>query len=384
MYENSSNNPFAGLPVTLVNELLSKSGIIADEIYGPFREIQGDRDKLRKQLQEHNIIQNDSLTEGLETLTSCGVDGYYTVEKLLTNELVCCAAFAVEGLIPQSGKKHWENPSYKTLFHTDRYNSETKAISKAIMMQMSVELAAGAPHEIILLGKSFVTPFISIMETLRLALKSKESVTGEEFIKRIKSSILSFKTIFDPENSEKMWAGIPGNMSHKELINKLDWPHHYNDTILFTILLSPGEFTTPVPVEYPGLSQVKNLSIKDEKFAAVRDSLVSSISELHFIYYRPYNWTPVFRIEIAPSIARDSSKYALLLNSIKFQCSSAGIMEPYPVYGAGRMVKSLNRAMPSLRKSALSHIAGLHKGDLGEILPLLLFKDSDRGNDMEK
>jgi len=171
-----------------------------------------------------------------------------------------------------------------------------------------------------------------------------------------------------------MWVGIPKNTSKKELVNKLNWPQHYDDKILFTILLSPGEFTTPLSVEQSELEPVKNLPIKDEKFAAVRDSIVSAISELHVIYYRPHRWTPVLKIEIASSTARDSSQLAQLLNSIKYQCSSAGITEPYPVHCANKMVKSLEKAIPSLRKSAISQITNLYKDDLGDVFPLLMFK----------
>lgn len=360
--------------MALVKEILEKSGQIANEVYEPFREINDSRDKLREQLHEHNGIQNDSLTDGQKTLTSCGIDGYYTVERFLTSDLTCSAAFAAEGLVPPSGQKYWEKPSHKALFRTDQQHPEIARILRAIMMEMEVELAAKAPHDIIILNGSFITPFITFMETLKLALGSKESATSQEFINRIKPTIVSLNTIFDSRNTQRMWVGIPKNTSRKELVNKLNWPQHYDDKILFTILLSPGEFTTPVPVEQSELERVKNLPIKDEKFAAVRDSIISAISELHVMYYRPHNWTPVLRIEIAPSIARDSSRLALLLNTIKYQCSSAGITEPYPVYYADKMVKSLDRAIPALRKSATLQITNLYKDDLGDVFPLLMFK----------
>jgi len=372
--KKSENNSFAGLSVALVKEMLEKGGQIANEIYEPFREINDSRDKLRKQLHEHNGIQNDSITEGKETLTSCGIDGYYTVEKFLTSDLICSAAFAIEGLAPQSGEKHWNSPSHKALFRTEHQHSETTGILNAIMMEMEIELAAKAPHDIILLNGSFITPFITFMETLKPALGSKKSAAGQEFINRIKPAIVSFNTIFNSRNSQKMWVGIPQNASKKELVNKLDWPRHYDDKVLFTILLSPGEFTTPLPVEQSELEPVKTLPIKDEKFAAVRDGVVSAISELHVVYYRPHRWTPVLRIEIASSTARDSSQLAKLLNSIKYQCSSAGITEPYPVYYANKMVRSLGMAIPSLRKSATSQITNLYKDDLGDVFPLLMFK----------
>ncbi len=99
---NSENNPFAGLPVSLVKDILDKSGHIANDIYEPFREITNNRDKLSEQLKQHDIINADSSGEGLEIPTSCCIDGYHTVEKFLTSDLACSAAFAVEGLVPPS------------------------------------------------------------------------------------------------------------------------------------------------------------------------------------------------------------------------------------------------------------------------------------------
>ena len=373
--KNSEKNSFEGLPLALVKEILGKSGQIADDIFAPFHEINSNRDKLREQLREHNIIQNNPTSDSEESLTSCGIDGYYTVEKFLTSNLACSVAFAVEGLIPPSGEKHWETPSHKAIFHTEKQYSETAKILSAIMMEMEIELAAKAPHDIIFLNGSFITPFITFMETIRLALVTKESITSQEFIKRIKPSILSFKNIFDSPNSDKMWVGIPKNTSNRELVNKLSWSQQCDDNILFTLLLSPGEYTAPIPVEQSELSRVRDIPIKDENFATVRDRIVSAIGKLHVMYYRPHSWTPVLRIEIDSSVSQDSSRLTGLLNTIKFQCGSAGITEPYPVYCADNLVKYMDRAIPSLRKSATSQITNLHKNDLGEIFPLIMFKD---------
>jgi len=373
--KNSGKNSFEGLPLALVKEILGKSGQIANDIYAPFHEINNNRDKLREQLQEHNFIQNNPVTDGEEQLTSCGIDGYYTVEKFLTANLACSAAFAVEGLVPPSGKKHWETPLHKAIFHTEKQYSKAAKILCAIMMEMEIELASKAPHDIIFLNGTFITPFITFMETITLALGTKELITSQEFIKRIKPSILSFKNIFDSPDSDKMWVGIPKNVSKRELVNTLNWPQQYDDTILFTVLLSPGEYTAPIPVEQSELSRVRDIPIKDESFASIRDSIVSAFNKLHVIYYRPYSWTSVLRIEIDSSVAQNSSRLTGLLNTIKFQCSSPGVTEPYPVHCADNLVKYMDRAIPSLRKSATSDITNLYKNELGEIFPLIMFMD---------
>ena len=131
------------------------------------------------------------------------------------------------------------------------------------------------------------------------------------------------------------------------------------------------------------LLQVKNIPIKDEQFVSVRDNLISSFEQLHFLYYRPYDWTPVFRIEIARSVVEDQSRFALMLNGIKYQCCSAGITEPYPLYRANKMVESFTKALPAALKSVTSNIMNLHTQDLKEIFPLLQFTGSDTGDENE-
>ncbi len=375
--KNDGNSSFSGLPVSLVREILAKTGQIAEDIYKPFHEIGINRDKLREQLEQNDLIQSDSGNENNKIASSCGVDGYSKVEKLLTSELSCSAVFGVEGLIPPSGEKHWKSPSHKALLYTEKQYPDTSGILNAIMMEMKVELAANAPHEIIILNGSYISNFVTFMESLRPALETKESKISNEFINRIRTSIVSFKTIFESGDADKIWIGFPQNSFKKEFVNRLNWPDYFDEKILFTILLSPGEFTAPIPVDHSELSNVRKIPIKDEKFSAVRDSLTEAIGKLHVLYYRPHNWTMAFRIEIAEPALKDPSRLGMLLHSVKFQCRTAGITVPYPIYSVEKMAISLKKAIPSLRKSATSHITNLHNNDMGDIFPLIMFNKQD-------
>lgn len=373
--KNTDNNPLERLPLAFISELLADNGQLSESIYMPFREIFTNREKLREQLLERSIIQEIAPTEEQETATTCGIDGYNSVEKLLNIDLVCCAAFAVEGLIPLSGEKRWESPCHRSLLRADRYNADINKIASAIRMQMEIELAASSPQVLVFYDGSFITQFAGIMDNLPLALKLKESQASQEYISRIKISIQSFETILTTRNTKKVWAGMPSNSYRNDLTAALQWQQDYSDTILFTILLSPGEFTAPMPVDRTELSRVKSLPIKDEKFGAVIDSLISEMNNIEFLYYRPYKWTPVLRIEIARSVSQDPSRLSTLLNGIQYQCHTPGIPLPYPLYSAGKMSQSMGSVIPLLRKMFVSHITNAHKGDVDEISSLLMFKD---------
>ena len=376
----SKKNPFDGLPLPLVRDVIEKSGRIAGDLYSTYGEIRNNRDKFREQLQGQNMIKTDAAVDGHDIPSSCCVDGCFSLDRFLASGLACSAAFAVEGLIPPSGQKHWDAPVYRTMFHAETENTGTAALVKAVMMEMELELAALAPHAVIFISDSFMSLMSGLMENLRTAFELKDLLISREYLNRMKTAIVSFQTICNSHDSEKIWAGIPRNVSKKELITLYQWPAHYDDTILFTILLSPGDYTEPVQINQPELSRVASIPIKDEKFALVRDSLVTALSGLHVLYYRPFEWTPALRFEISKSVAGDEKKLSELVSCVRYQCCSAGIQEPYPVYRAASLVASMENALPSLKSSVLSQMMGEHSRDLGELFSLLLDKKMFSGD----
>ncbi|MEM2175225.1 MAG: nuclease, partial [Candidatus Micrarchaeia archaeon] len=92
--EKFEQTPFTELPEALVEEMLSKSEEVGDRLYDSFKEIQNSKEKIRKQLQEKDILKKDTELGYPEIPTTCGVDGSYAVERLLATDLVACAAVA--------------------------------------------------------------------------------------------------------------------------------------------------------------------------------------------------------------------------------------------------------------------------------------------------
>jgi len=56
-----------------------------------------------------------------------------------------------------------------------------------------------------------------------------------------------------------------------------------------------------------------------------------------------------------------------LLHGVKHQCGTAAILEPFPLYMADRMVKSLARAVPAFRQATTQRIAETYTGSLDEV-----------------
>lgn len=360
--EKSEQTPFAELPEALVEEMLSKSEEVGEELFNSFREIQENREKMRKQLQDENILKRDTDLGYPGIPTTCGVDGSYVVERLLATDFAACAGVAIEGLTPPSEKRYWEKPRHRVFIHPEKHDPDTGTVIRGIMMEMELDLAAKAPHDIVFLDGSLTTPLIYMHQAINKMLQSGDTFIGKNLTEDFKNFLDSYKSILESSRTDKLWVGIPKYTTNRELGEKLAWSAHYDDRAILTSILNPAEFTSPIVLKKP--QQPWHLKLPSGDIDKSFDDI---IKRLHVIYYRPHNWAPALRIEIASSIATNNSRIATLLQGLKYQCGTPGILEPYPLYIADRMVKHLGSAIPAFRQTATRRMAELHQGDIGEI-----------------
>jgi len=365
--ERNEQVPFAELPEALVEEMLSKSEQIGDKLYDSFKEIQENKGKIRKQLEDQNILRQDAEVGYPGIPTTCGIDGSYVVERLLATDFAACAAVAIEGLTPPSEKRYWEKPHHRVLINPEKHNPDTSTVVRGIMMEMEIELAAKAPHDIVFLDGSLTTPLIYMNQAINKVSELEESIIGKCLVEKFVNFLSDYKIILESSRTDKLWVSMPKYTTRRELGKRFNWASHYDDRALLTTILSPGEFTSPIPLEKPQQPWHLRLPFSNEELKKLRDEVLSAIDRLYVMYYRPHNWTPAFRIEIASSIATNDSRIAVLLQGLKYQCGTPGILEPYPLYIADRMVKHLGSAIPAFRQTATKRMTELHQGDIGDI-----------------
>jgi hypothetical protein len=363
-----TEQPFAELPEALVEEMLSKSEMVGESLHVAFKEIQENKEKIRRQLQGGNILKKDSEVGYPGIPTTCGIDGSYVVERLLATDFAACAAVAIEGLTPPSEKRHWEKPHHRVLIHPEKHDPDTGTVIRGIMMEMELELAAKAPHDVVFLDGSLTTPLIFMNQAINKVLESDETIIGKNLIEKFGDFLDSYKIVLEAARTDKLWVSMPKYTTRRELGKKLSWPPHYDDRAILTTILSPDEFTTPIPLDQPLQPWHLRLPYDDKKLERLRSEVLSGIERLYVIHYKPHNWTPALRIEIASSIATNNSRIALLLQGIKYQCGTPGIIEPYPLYMADRMVKHLGSAIPAFRQTATRRMTELYQGDIGDIV----------------
>lgn len=367
--QKPEQNPFAELPEALVEEMLSKSEKVGEILFDSFKEIKSDRTKMREQLKKQNLLKQDTEIGFPEIPTTCGVDGSYAVEKLLATDFAACAAVAIEGLTPPSEKRYWEKPHHRVFIHPEKHNPDTSTIIRGLMMAMELELAVKAPHDIVFLDGSLTTPLIYMNQAINKMLEKEtgsseiDKTLRENFQKFLKN----YKTILDARRTDKLWVSMPKYTTKRELGRKLNWSSYYDDKAILITILSPGEYIHPIPLEQPQQPWHLRLPYQDKILEELKNELISSIKKLYVMYYRPYSWTPVFRIEMASSIATNNSRIAVLLQGLKYQSCTPGILEPYPLYIADRMVKHLGSAIPAFRQTSTKRMIELYQGDIGEI-----------------
>lgn len=176
---------------------------------------------------------------------------------------------------------------------------------------------------------------------------------------RIQRALESYQKIVNCERTDKIFAGVPKYTTRTEISKDILNLPTYEDRGLLTFVLDAGEFVGPVPIQriarpwHFNLKPIKSKGNLEE----IATKIFSGLDDLQILYYRPYGYFPVLRIEIANSIATNPNRLSILLESLRLQCSSPSILEPFPLYLADRMVKHLGTALPAIRRTTTQQMS---------------------------
>jgi len=165
----NQETPFADLPAALVEEVLGQTSAIGDLLLETFRRVKTDRSGHRQALLDRGLIVDESALGFPPLPTTCGADGSYAIDRLLTVDLVAAAAVAVEGLTPPSEKRHWEQPRHSTFVAAEVHYAETATILRAVMLGNELLLATRAPHDLVMIDGTFTLPIIYFNQALNQA-----------------------------------------------------------------------------------------------------------------------------------------------------------------------------------------------------------------------
>lgn len=86
------------------------------------------------------------------------------------------------------------------------------------------------------------------------------------------------------------------------------------------------------------------------------ENLNAALSEIQVIYFRPFGWVPALRLEVPGAIAHSRTRLSLVLRGIESQLFVPAVIEPYPLFLADRMVKSLGSAVAAMEQTIMQHV----------------------------
>lgn len=367
----TDERPFADLPAALVQEVLDRTQDVGSSLLAAFQEMQEHRERRRGQLLERGLLRRESELEYALIPTTCGIDGAYAVERLLATDLIAAAAVAVEGLTPPSETRFWPDPRHQVLIDTEAHDADSSTIIRAMMMGMELSLATQAPHDVVFLDGSLTTPLIFFNQALQKATEAPHLRISQFLLDNFTLYIRSYQSILQSKRSDKNWLALPKYTTRREIGRQMGWPEAYDDRAMLTSILQPGEMTRPSQLQQPdepwhlgldGIAPQRQMELRE----AVKD-IQHRLAEVRVIYYRPYSWLPALRLEMAVAAAETPGRLASAIQAVKHQCGTASMMEPYPLYMADRMVKSLAAAIPTFRQITSQHMAETYQGDIGDV-----------------
>lgn len=380
--------PGLELPASLVEELLGKNSAAGKTLADSIRAVQGGRPRIRGWMERTGRIMRDADLPSVDIPTACGIDGSCVIERMLSTSIVACAAVRVEGFTPPSGPRP-APVDHESIVEIETHEPEVGQIVRGLMKMLEARLAFEAPHAVVLMDGSVTSQIIHMNQAMNAAYASPNTMAvGAMITDRYDEFLDQFAAMLENAAGDRVWASLPKFTTRSELGEEFGvdhgedgWPGGQDDRSVMTAVLKPGEYTAPEfitrtggrpagigatgpdPARPPRRPDDWHLAGRGARTRAASDRATDLMSKQMVFYYRPASYAPALRIEVAERVMWDRNMAAALMKALKYQYASYAVMEPYPLFMADRMAKSLGAAMPAIVQAALQDMA--EKPDIG-------------------
>ncbi len=362
------SRPFYDLPSAMVDELLDRSTVAGKRILERLRRYAAEREILRRRLRDLALVARKEALPPVPAPTTAATDGSYAVERLLGVDFLATAAVAVEGITPPGETRYWPEPRHRVYLEEAPHDEGSSVVLRAYMLGLELSLAMEAPHQVVFLDGSITLPVIYWNQAL-VRLVSTRLEVAERFRDELELFLHLYRLVLRAGRSDRQMVALPKYSTRRELAERLGV--EADDRALLSLLLEAGEYTVPLSFEQPrspwhlGLERLPDPLQK--RLKPLVKEVLPSLNEVRVVYYRPRPWLPALRIEMAAAIAKNPQRLATVLEAVANQCQVPSMLEPYPLYLADRLVKSLPRSIPTFRQVATQAVAEGYGGDLGEV-----------------
>lgn len=342
----NKNELYANLPDDLLEEILGDAPRIADRLKPLFEELDKNRQAIHTKLEDVGLIRNVSELENPPSPSVAAIDGGQAIEKSLGADILMAVAVGVEGLVRED-KRRWSGVQYKNWQDALSHHSESNPkIARGAMTALELLIVSDAPHDVVIADGSHQTPIIGI-NSLTSMSSLDDSTHAEIMLNLIDelSVITSLRKSMEDPNVVYM---VKYDSSQDISLTALEsFGLRVDDKTVMSLALRSNEFTRPLQVGQTektedvwnslNISISGRLKYDEKKKDALKKSLNDAIKvpknrKIYFTYYKPYDWSPAYRIELKESCARSEFELAKVLKAVQEQVVSSEIQEPYPQY----------------------------------------------------
>lgn len=347
---------FSDLPDALVRDLLAQATPVAERVSMHLNRLLQARGSVRQRVQSEGLIARKADLDVPREPSVVGIDGSYQVHRLTALDLCAAAAVAVEGTTKEA-RRHWQEPYHRMWVNSFEHSKNATNTLRGLMISMELELAAEAPHDLVLLDGSFIVLLIYLNQGLT-SFRGAPALLREEFQRRWSDQRVldRFLALIQSDRT----VAVPKYSGRNELGNFLrddDLPETDGKT-LATVILEPDEYITPLPIFHFGGEDTEYHLPEEHCPRERQDQMNRSVENMRVVFYRPYGWAPAVRLELTGPIAASQAKLSMVLEGIKRQLFSPAVTEPYPLFLADRMVKSLGAGVAVIEQVVAQHTVG--------------------------
>jgi hypothetical protein len=326
---------------------------------------------MREAMLESERVQLFGDLPRVDSPSVAAIDGGLALERSLGADTALVVALGVEGLVKED-RRHWNGVQYshwqKVLVHK---GENTRGFALGAMAALELEILVNAPHDVVILDGSHQTPVIGINSML--------GINDPGFADIAASLLVEHNTVekLHAALRAKQIVGMVKYDSSRELTES--WLQGFecacDDRTAMTMLLEPGEYTTPLQVGQTPRSRYnweklhiviayKGYPERENARRAFESALKCATDrQIHFTYYKPHEWSPAYRVELKREAVEDREQLSKVLTAIRDQVVTPEIREPYPQYLADMMAKSVGSGMTALRAAVFHELGNRGAGD---------------------
>ena len=173
------SHPYADLPDEVLQKVLERTAEVADAVRGLFSRVSTGKEEMRDSLEAGGRVRRLGDLPPCAEPSLAAVDGGAAIEKSIGTDTALAVAVGIEGLTDRP-TAHWPGVQYaawqKTLPHE---GDDTSRTCRGIMTALELSVLRDAPHDIVLLDGSHLTPVIALNAMLGVAQEGLRAEIAE-------------------------------------------------------------------------------------------------------------------------------------------------------------------------------------------------------------